>query len=258
MDQSTTRPGHNRHFRGLPQDWCDWCLASHPFKDENRSYHIRPSSENKAMHDAIASGALPKVDPWAANMAAVQAARATIEASKVPKPPRDVASAFMVDVPDEIMAIIKSRDPDSMTAYLARRTIEDEETRAREAADFARVVATANLPTGPASKKRRREAAARDDRQQQPGNNDTRPKKLPRAANASSATGQASNTPPTFQQPRYQNMAAPSPSAPVSNNETQGVQHPRQAMAASSDASSNKDAEPSVAPAAKAGAATPT
>jgi hypothetical protein len=256
LDQSTTRPGHNRHLRGLPQDWCDWCMASHPFKDEKRSYHIRESRDNKAMHEAIASGAMPKVDPWAANMAAVQAARATIGASKVSKPPRDVASAFMVDVPDEIMAIIKSRDPDSMTAYLARRTIEDEETRAREAADFARVVATANLPTSPASKKRRREAAARDDRQQLPDNNNSRPKKLPRAANASSATGQAFNTPPTFQHPRYQSMAAQPSSAPVSNNETQGVQHPRQAMAASSDASPKKDAETSDAPAAKAGSAT--
>jgi hypothetical protein len=264
LDQSTTRPGHNRHLRGLPQDWCDWCLASHPFKDENRSYHIRPSSENKAMHDAIASGAMPKIDPWAANMAAVQAAKATIAASKIPKPPkpaRDAASMFDIDVPDEVLAIIKSRDPDRMNAYLADQKIEDDKIKVeddkpgtREAAEFARVVATANLPTGPASLKRRREIAAREGRQQQPGNNNTRPRKLPRAANASSATGQASYTPPTFQQPGYQNMAAPS--APVYNNQTQGVQHPRQAMAASSDASPKKDAETSDAPAAKAGSAT--
>jgi hypothetical protein len=355
LDQSTTRPGHNRHLRGLPQDWCDWCLASHPFKDENRSYHIRPSSENKAMHDAIASGAMPKIDPWAANMAAVQAAKATIAASKIPKPPkpaRDAASMFDIDVPDEVLAIIKSRDPDRMNAYLAHQKIEDDKIkieddkiRAREAAEFARVVATANLPTGPASLKRRRETAVREGRQQQPGSNNIRPRKLPRAANASSATGQASDTTtasmptyghgsyasvapqraintiefsaqdlqsigdgpdrakkmtdllrveddknegraaantaratatmPTYMYGSYtpaaptagfrsyhnlsyQNMAAPSPSAPVSNNETQGVQQPLQHATISSDASSNKDAEPSDAPTAKAGAATPT
>jgi hypothetical protein len=197
-------------------------------------------------------------------MAAVQAARATIAASKIPKPPkpaRDAASMFDIDVPDEVLAIIKSRDPDRMNAYLADQKIEDDKIKVeddkpgtREAAEFARVVATANLPTGPASLKRRREIAAREGRQQQPGNNNTRPRKLPRAANASSATGQASYTPPTFQQPGYQNMAAPS--APVYNNQTQGVQHPRQAMAASSDASPKKDAETSDAPAAKAGSAT--
>jgi hypothetical protein len=47
-------------------------------------------------------------------------------------------------------------------------------------------------------------------------------------------------------------MAAPS--APVSNNETQGVQRSlRQEVAASSVLSSKKDAEPSDAPAVKAG-----
>ena len=260
LDRSTTRPGNNRHLRGLPQDWCDWCLASHPYPDEERSYHLRPSSENKAMHDAIASGAMPKVDPWAANMAAVQAAKAIIEASKVPKPPkpaRDTAPMYTVDVPDEVMDIIKSRDSveDKMAAYFARQKIEDDKVkieddkiRAREAAEFARVVATANLPTGPPSKKRRREKAARESRQQQ-SNNDTRPRKHPRVVNPALATSESSNLRPTFQQPRYQSMAAQS--APVSNKKTQGVQQPLQQPAISSDASSKKDAEPTDAPPAR-------
>jgi hypothetical protein len=181
------------------------------------------------MHDAIASGAMPRVDPWAANMAAVQAAKAIIEASKVPKPPkpvRNAASMFMVEFPDEVVAIIQSGDSfeDKTTAYLARQKIEDDKVGAREAAEFSRVVAAANLPTGPASLKRRREDAARGDRRrQQPGSNNTRPKKLPRVTNASSATGgQVTYSPSTLQQSRYQTMAPPS--APVSNNETQGVQ----------------------------------
>jgi len=186
------------------------------------------------------------------------------------------------------MAIIKNGDSDRITAHLARQKIEDDETRASEKAQaahaatvvmptykyglYAPVASTpgvgtyhnhsysqfgANVPTGPPSKKWRREAAARNDRQQQQSNN-TRPKKAPRVANPAPATSDSPNAPPTFQQPRYQSMAAPS--ASVSNNETQGVQRPlHQEVAASSDSSSKKDAEPYDAPAAKAGHnATPT
>jgi hypothetical protein len=276
LDQSTTVPGDNRYERALPSGWCDWCLACHPYGDNNGSYHIRPPRDNKAMHNAIASGTMPRVDPWA-DLKAAQAARATIEA---PKPRRSAASTW--NPSEEVMAIIKSGDLDRISADIARQKIEDDETRASEKAQaahaataamptykygsYAPVASTpgvgtyhnpsysqfgANVPTGPPSKKRRREAAARNDRQQQQSNN-TRPKKAPRVANPAPATSESPDAPPTFQQPHYQSMAAPS--APVSNNETQGVQRPlRQEVAASSVLSSKKDAEPSDAPAVKAG-----
>jgi hypothetical protein len=63
LDQSTTRPGDNRRERGLPFSWCDWCLACHHFQDEEGSYHIRRPKENQAMHDAVAPGDMPQVDP---------------------------------------------------------------------------------------------------------------------------------------------------------------------------------------------------
>ena len=48
----------------LPSSFCLQCLACHPFRTKERTYHIRPFRENLAMHQAISLGKLPKVDPW--------------------------------------------------------------------------------------------------------------------------------------------------------------------------------------------------
>jgi hypothetical protein len=239
LDQSTTTPGVNRRKRGLPLGLCDWCLACHPFEDEKGSYHVRPPRDNKALHNAITSGAMPKVDPWA-GFKATQAARAAKEVAP-PEPPKLLRDSLStLDIPEEVMAIIQSGDSDGVKKYLARLKLEDENIKAREAADAARAAAAMLMPTGPPSKKRRREQAAKDNRQQL-NNNDTRPRNRPRAADSALATSQSSNIPPTLQPPRS-NVATSS--APTSD-ETSGLQQPHQQVAASSEASSKKNAEPS-------------
>ena len=194
LNQSTTTPGNNRRKRGLPMYWCDWCLSRHV----DRSDHIRAPTENQAMHDAIASGAMPKVDPWGA----IQAARAPRPTIEPPKPLiRDSLATF--EPSEEAMAHIESGDPERMTKYIALLRANDEKIRAHKAAEAARVAVeaaitatAANLPTGPPSKKRRRGLAARDDRQQP--NNNRRPRKLPRVANSALTTSESSNTPPNL------------------------------------------------------------
>ena len=194
LDQSTTTPGNNRRKRGLPMYWCDWCLSRHV----DRSDHVRAPTENQAMHDAIASGAMPKVDPWGA----IQAARAPRPTIEPPKPLiRDSLATF--EPSEEAMAHIESGDPERMTKYIALLRANDEKIRAHKAAEAARVAVeaaitatAANLPTGPPSKKRRRGLAARDDRQQP--NNNRRPRKLPRVANSALTTSESSNTPPNL------------------------------------------------------------
>jgi hypothetical protein len=51
--------------KGLPPNWCNQCLACHPFQSKKGTYHVRTFKENLAMHQAISLGKLPKVDPWA-------------------------------------------------------------------------------------------------------------------------------------------------------------------------------------------------
>jgi hypothetical protein len=51
--------------KGLPSNWCNQCLACHPFQSKKGTYHVRTFKENLAMHQAISLGKLPKVDPWA-------------------------------------------------------------------------------------------------------------------------------------------------------------------------------------------------
>ena len=168
------------------------------------------------MHDAIASGAMPKVNPWG-EIQALYTPRPTIEARK---PLREALATF--DIPEDVMTILNGDDPEGgMDKYLALMNIEKEKTRAHEAAEAAIAVTAAKLPTGPASKKRRREAAAKADRQRANGN--TRARKLPRVANSALASNESSNTPPALQQPR-RNVA--DLSAPMSNNETPDSQQP--------------------------------
>ena len=168
------------------------------------------------MHDAIASGAMPKVNPWG-DIQALYTPRPTIEARK---PLREALATF--DIPEDVMTILNGDDPEGgMDKYLALKDIEKEKTRAHEAAEATIAATAAKLHTGPASKKRRREAAAKADRQRANGN--TRARKLPRVVNSALASNESSNTPPVLQQPR-RNVA--DLSAPMSNNETPDSQQP--------------------------------
>jgi hypothetical protein len=185
------------------------------------------------MHNAIASGDLPKVDPWA-DFKAAQAAR-VVKQPAPPEPPKLLRDSLStLEIPEEAMAIIQSGDSEGIKKFLARLRIETEEiwarlkteaeeVRAREAAEAARAAAAKLMPTGPPSKKRRREEAAKD-RRQQLNNNNTRPRKHPRVARSAPGTSESSNIPPSLQPPRP-NMATSS--APTSN-ETLGLQQPHQ------------------------------
>ncbi|KAM0718012.1 hypothetical protein Q7P37_006344 [Cladosporium fusiforme] len=71
----------------VPWMFCYQCLIQHPFPDDDGTHHTVEYRAAVAVHEAIAEGAMPKVDPWAAakgnNAAVVQAA---LESQQVRQP----------------------------------------------------------------------------------------------------------------------------------------------------------------------------